>query len=148
MCTGALSPAFAPTTNAYTSSVGNSVTNTTVTANAFSGGSTLQLRINGGAYSPLTSGAASAALSLNVGDNTIDVLVTAADLATVNTYTITLTRRTLLQDWQLANNAATLTGDDDGDGIPNLAEYAFNLNPHGRNPLPYSQTTAINPGDG
>ncbi|WP_395736525.1 choice-of-anchor tandem repeat GloVer-containing protein [Prosthecobacter sp.] len=146
--TGMLTPAFSTSTTSYSSSVSNSIANTTVTATAADAGATLQIRLNAGAFTALTSGAASNALPLGVGANTIDVRVTASDTVTIKTYTVTVTRRTLLQDWQEANGAANLSGDDDGDGIPNLAEYAFNLDPHGTNRLPYSNSMAINPGDG
>jgi uncharacterized repeat protein (TIGR03803 family) len=148
LSTGTLSPAFAATTTAYTSSVGNSVANATVTATSAYAGETLEARVNAGAYSVVTSGVASGALALSVGTNTIDVRATATDAVTIKIYTITVTRRTVLQDWQNANSASNLTGDDDGDGIPNLAEYAFNLDPHGANRPPFGNTTATNPGDG
>lgn len=89
---GTLSPAFDAGTTAYTASVLFNVSSVTVTATKADPGATLQVRVNGGAYSSLTSGSASAALSLNVGTNPIDVLVTAEDGTTTKTYTITVTR--------------------------------------------------------
>ena len=53
---------------------------------------TMQVRINGGSYSSIVSGASSAPLALNVGANLIEVRVTAQDGATVKTYTLTVTR--------------------------------------------------------
>ena len=89
---GTLSPAFDAGITAYTSSVAFNITSVTVTATKADPGATLQVRINGGTYSPLTSGAASSALNLNTGANPIDVLVTAEDGITTKLYTITVTR--------------------------------------------------------
>jgi hypothetical protein len=52
-----------------------------------------QVRVNGGAYEPVASGSASAALSLNVGVNTVDVEVAGVQARTAgNTHTITVIR--------------------------------------------------------
>ncbi len=88
---GTITPSFAAGTTSYTASVSNSVSSVTVTATRADATATLQVQVNGGGYSALTSGSASGALSLNVGSNTIDVLVTAQDAST-KTYTITVTR--------------------------------------------------------
>ena len=92
---GTLSPAFASGTTSYTSSVANSVYSVSVTAAVYDNASTMQVRVNGGAYVPLTSGSTSGDLALNVGANTIDVQVTAPNGTTVKTYTIALTREQL-----------------------------------------------------
>ena len=89
---GAISPAFASGTISYTASVINGTTSVTVTATRSEPNATLQVQVNGGGYSALTSGSASSAQSLNVGANTIDVRVTAQDGSTIKTYTITVTR--------------------------------------------------------
>lgn len=92
---GALSPAFVATTPSYnTPNVPNATASVTVTATVSDSNATLQARVNGGAYSTITSGAASGALALAVGPNTINVLVTAQDGTTTKTYTITVTRDT------------------------------------------------------
>ena len=148
LSSGGFSPAFAATTTAYSSTVANSVASLTVTATAAYAGETLEARVNAGAYGSLTSGLASGALALNNGANTINVRVTASDAVTVKIYTITVIRSISVQEWQIANNVSDLNGDDDGDGIPNLAEYAFNFNPHGANTQPLNNSTAINPNDG
>ncbi len=84
---GTLSPAFSADTTSYTNSVANSAASMTVTPTAAGTGATIT--VNGSA---VTSGAASQALDLSVGDNTITVIVTAQDGTTTKTYTITVTR--------------------------------------------------------
>jgi len=49
---------------------------------------TVQVRVNGGSYASVTSGSPSAALPLDAGANTVEVLVTAQDGSTTKTYTI------------------------------------------------------------
>lgn len=93
-----LSPAFATDTTNYTTSVPNSVSDTTVTATVYdavyftvtasvynSEGMLVQGPIN------LTSGVASDSLPLSVGINTIKVVMTAQD-GTTKTYIVALTR--------------------------------------------------------
>lgn len=92
---GALSPAFQSNLTAYNVSVTNDITAISVTPTSVIIGSTIQLRINGGGFLPIASGATSAPLSLNPGSNMIDVRVTAQDAVTTRTYTITV-NRTLL----------------------------------------------------
>jgi len=85
--TGTISPAFSPSTTSYTESVANSVTSITVTPTTAVNTSTV--KVNG---TTVTSGTASAPVTLNVGQNTIAVLVTAQDGVTAQTYTINVTR--------------------------------------------------------
>jgi gliding motility-associated-like protein len=87
-----LSPTFSAATVAYTANVPYATTSTTVTATKAHAGATLQVSVNGAAYTTLTSGTASGALALNVGSNTIDVLVTAENGITNKLYTLTVTR--------------------------------------------------------
>ena len=89
---GALSPAFAAATTAYTASVAYSTTNVTVTPTVADASATIQVRVNGGSYATINSGSASPALDLNFGPNTIDVNVVASDGATIKTYTIAVSR--------------------------------------------------------
>lgn len=89
---GALSPAFAAATTSYSASVPNATTSVTVTPAKADTGATLQVRANGGAYASVASGAASGNLALNVGANTINILVTAEDTTTIKTYTLNVTR--------------------------------------------------------
>jgi tRNA threonylcarbamoyladenosine modification (KEOPS) complex Pcc1 subunit len=84
---GTLAPAFASGTTTYTASVENTVTSITVTPTVAD--ATATVTVNGTA---VTSGSASGAIPLNVGDNTITVAVTAQDGTTVKTYIITVTR--------------------------------------------------------
>ncbi|MFZ4797764.1 MAG: beta strand repeat-containing protein, partial [Bacteroidia bacterium] len=92
LSSGTLSPVFASGTTSYTASVSNATSTITVTATRSNSGATLQVRVNGGSYTSLTSGVASSSLALNVGSNTIDVRVTAQDGTTIKTYSTTVTR--------------------------------------------------------
>ncbi len=87
-----LSPTFAQATLTYTASVPNATTSTSVTPTLADAGATVQVRINGGAYTTVTSGSPLAGLALNVGNNPIDITVTAQDGTTTKTYTITVAR--------------------------------------------------------
>lgn len=89
---GTLSPSFASGTTSYTTSVSNGTTSITVTPTRNEAHATIEVRVNGGSYSSVTSGSASGALSLNVGSNTIDVRVTAEDGTTQKTYTTSICR--------------------------------------------------------
>ncbi|HEU5139591.1 MAG TPA: cadherin-like beta sandwich domain-containing protein, partial [Bacillales bacterium] len=74
------------TTN-YTSSVGNDVTSITVTP--IVSDETATVTVNG---ESVTSGVATAPIDLNVGDNTVKVVVTAEDGGTQGIYTVTVNR--------------------------------------------------------
>ncbi len=84
---GSLSPVFTPQTLTYGVSVDNETTSITVTPT--SNDSNASIAVNGAA---VNSGSASGAIVLTVGDNVIDVVVTAEDGATTQTYTVTITR--------------------------------------------------------
>jgi len=84
---GTLSPVFAQGTITYVANVSNAVNTFKVTPVTASSNATLT--ING---TTVASGSASGNLPLNVGVNTITTLVTAQDLVTKKTYTITMTR--------------------------------------------------------
>ncbi|CAK4858134.1 unnamed protein product [Aphanomyces euteiches] len=86
LSSGALNESFAAATTSYTQSVSNSVTSLTVTPTTISG--TASVKVNDVA---VASGNASTAIPLNVGANTISVVVTADD-STTTRYTITVTR--------------------------------------------------------
>ncbi|OIR00730.1 cadherin-like beta sandwich domain protein [mine drainage metagenome] len=100
---GTLSPSF-PSGTDYTATVTNATTSIKVTPTHNESHATIQVRINAGTYASVTSGSASSALSLNVGDNTIDILVTAQD-GTTNTYHIVVRRQS--SDATLSNLVAT-----------------------------------------
>jgi LPXTG-motif cell wall-anchored protein len=99
---GALSPDFASGTDDYTASVGNSVSSVTITPTASHSGATIT--VNGNS---VTSGAASGEIALNVGENTIEIEVTAQDGTTTNTYTVTVTRAQLLYIFRTLTDSAT-----------------------------------------
>ncbi len=84
---GTLMPAFASTTLGYTDSVGNAVASVTVTPATSDANATLT--VNGIA---VTSGSASGAIALAVGANNINIIVTAQDGTTMQTYTVAVNR--------------------------------------------------------
>ena len=84
---GPLSPAFDPNTLSYTVNTPFSTTSTTVTPTASDAGATITVNGN-----PVTSGNPSGSIRLNVGNNTITIVVTAADTTTMKTYTINVIR--------------------------------------------------------
>ena len=87
MSKGIFSPTFASATTSYTDAVGNAITSVTVTPTTSDPAATVT--VNGTA---VTSGTASGAISLNVGANTVSVVVTAQNRVTTKTYTVTVTR--------------------------------------------------------
>ncbi len=84
----ALTPAFDPATQSYTASVANSVTSVTVTATVADA-----VTVNDVA---VASGSPADAVDLAAGENVITVVVTAEDGATTLTYTVTVTRATVV----------------------------------------------------
>jgi len=85
---GSLGTVFSPATSGYTASVGNAVSSITITP--ATGDPNATVKVNGTA---VTSGGTSSGIPLNVGSNTIAVLVTAQD-GTTKLYTISVTRAT------------------------------------------------------
>jgi hypothetical protein len=92
LSSGVLSPAFISTTLDYTATVAFSVTSLTVTPTANEPHAAIQVRVNGGSWSPVASGSPSGPLDLNLGDNLVEILVTAQDGTTTATYTVTVSR--------------------------------------------------------
>ncbi|MDB6123068.1 MAG: LamG domain protein jellyroll fold domain protein [Pedosphaera sp.] len=91
---GSLNPLFSSNVTSYVLTVSNNVSSITVTPTSVdSVYATIQAKANGGSYVPVSSGAASGALGLNIGTNMIFVAVTAQDGATVKIYTLTVTRQ-------------------------------------------------------
>ncbi|MDB4922793.1 cadherin-like beta sandwich domain-containing protein [Mucilaginibacter sp.] len=84
---GTLDPAFAALTTAYTVHIPNATTSIKLTPTATAGDASI--KVNG---TTVVSGAASASLPLNVGDNIINTVVTASDGTTIKTYALTVTR--------------------------------------------------------
>ena len=89
---GALVPTFDSATTAYTQSVANTTTSLTVNPTFADSNATATVSLNGGTATPIANGATSSPLTLNVGDNTVAVTVTAEDGTTTKTYTLTVTR--------------------------------------------------------
>lgn len=152
LSTGTLSPTFSPATTAYTATVLRPSASITVTPTVADGTATLQVRVNGGTYAAATSGSPSAALALNLGSNTIDVLVTAQDGTTTKTYTTTVTRWTYVEAWRnqyfstIANTgSASDTATPRGDGLPNLLKFALGMNPtlNGVSPLAVTKNGSV-----
>ncbi len=92
LSSGSLSPSFTANTLTYTASVVNATASITLTPTVAEANAIIQVRVNNGTYSTVSSGSASGALSLNVGSNTIDITVTAQDGTSIKTYTTTITR--------------------------------------------------------
>lgn len=91
---GGLNPPFSSSVTGYSLAVPNSVGSLTVTPTCSdSVYATVQVRVNGGSYSPVSSEASSGALGLNVGTNTISILVAAQDGTSSKIYTLTVTRQ-------------------------------------------------------
>ena len=112
---GTLTPAFASATLSYVVAVPFAAPTVTVTPTASNADASLDVQVNGGAWTPVGSGAPSSALALTVGANTVVVRVTAQDGVTVETYTITATRAMALSD---------LTAYDGTQSAPSAALYA------------------------
>ncbi|MFB0843406.1 cadherin-like beta sandwich domain-containing protein [Paenibacillus oleatilyticus] len=89
--TGSLSPTFDPDKEAYTMSVPNSVYQLGWTPVALDPKATIEISVNGGAFTALSNGKTSPDYALNVGTNTIVVKVTDRN-GEVKQYTITVTR--------------------------------------------------------
>ncbi len=103
---GTLTPAFASGTTGYSAAVANTITSVTVTPTTVDFNATVA--VNG---TPVASGGPSPALPLLVGPNAINVVVTAQDGVTAETYTIIVTRAPS-SDATLSNltiSAGTLT---------------------------------------
>jgi hypothetical protein len=84
---GTLTPPFASGTTIYTSSVANNISSITVTPTVNENHATI--KVNG---ISVASGSSSKAISLRVGANTINIVVTAQDGIITDTYTVTVTR--------------------------------------------------------
>ena len=126
---GALVPAFAADTVDYTAEVGNAVTRIRVTPTTAD--TTASVTVAGTA---VASGTASAAIALEVGANTIDIVVAAQD-GTEKTYTVTVTRAAPPNTAPTANAGAdqsattgtevTLTGAGSSDSDGTIQSYAW-----------------------
>jgi|GEM_PF-641641 len=99
LSTGTLAPAFSGASTSYAVGVPNATTSVTIKPTATQASATVQ--VNGVA---VVSGAASGAIPLTVGTNTITTVVTAQDGITTITYTVTIIRAA-----SLSNNAALVS---------------------------------------
>lgn len=121
---GALSPAFASGTISYTTTV--PFTAATITLTPTVADTTAEVTIGGTA---VPSGTASNAIPLNVGNNTISVLVTAQN-GTTKTYTVVVTRTELVATAaasSLASTSATLNGIVNANGLSTTATFQYGL---------------------
>lgn len=128
---GALSPAFASATTAYTASVPFDTGSVTFTPLLAQANASLQLRVNGVAQGAVASGSATPAVVLIAGINLVELTVMAEDGVTVRTYATTITRLATFDQWATSAGVpgsgpdSGPTGDYDHDGVCNLLEYAL-----------------------
>jgi len=88
---GSLSPVFSKATKSYGVTLPNATTGITVTATTSGTNATLAVRVNAGTYATVASGTPSQTLALDVGENSIDIQVTAEN-GSKSTYTVSVTR--------------------------------------------------------
>ncbi len=105
LSSGTVAPAFSAAITSYTASVGIGTSSITVTPTKEQSGASIT--VNG---SSVTSGNASSSITMNLGTNTITVVVTAEDQTTQKTYTIVVTRGLTAQE---AYMKASSTGASD-----------------------------------
>jgi hypothetical protein len=91
---GTLDPVFNSATSNYTMAVGASTASVRVRPYVTEANASIQVRVNGGAFTTLPNRWLSAALPVNPGANTVEIVVTAQDGTTNKTYTINVTRGT------------------------------------------------------
>ena len=120
---GTLAPAFASDTYAYTASVGNSVSQITVTATTTDSNATFEfLDESDAAIADADGNTEGQQVDLTVGANVINVTVTAEDGSATQTYTVTVTRAAPLStDATLVSNAGK---SDSGSRGVNTLSYA------------------------
>jgi hypothetical protein len=126
LSSGTLDPAFDSNVTSYTASVATATTSLTVTPTRAQANATIEARVNGGAYASVTSGSPSGALALNLGENTINVRVT-AQAGNTKTYTVIVTRRaapsiTSPTSTSITATTATLGGNVTADGAAAITE--------------------------
>jgi cysteine-rich repeat protein len=122
-----LSPAFAPTTTAYSATAPFRAATTTVTATSQATVVTSILATAAGNALTLTSGAASTSFSLSVGVNVVTVVVTAEDPAFVRTYNVTVTRLAANTVDTLASLAFSAAGSLSPVFSPTVTAYTFTV---------------------
>jgi titin len=83
---------FDSSLSAYEVNVPYNSSSITATATPSNSAATMQIQVNSGGYSAITSGVASSALALNVGNNTVRIEVTSEDGLSTTIYELTITR--------------------------------------------------------
>ena len=115
---------FASSTTSYTASVGNSVSQTTVTPTVNDSGASHVIKLGGVEDSDGT-------VTLTAGSNVISVEVTAEDGSTTKTYTVTVTRLATSQQDQVSSDATlsglTLSGIDIGTFASTTTSYTASV---------------------
>jgi len=114
-----LSPVFAAGTTIYSAAVSNGTATLTFTPALSSAQATVT--VNGGsAATPVT---------LNVGTTNVSIAVTAQD-GSMKTYTVTVTRRTVFQDWAVVNAVSHDPAVVGVNGAMNVGNFAFGMDPN------------------
>jgi subtilisin-like proprotein convertase family protein len=127
LSSGTLAPTFGSAITSYTASV--AVASLTVTATPDFATTAMQARVNSGAFVMLTPGNASAALPLSIGNNSVEVKVTAQDSVTTKTYLVTVNRLsntpptvTTAAQGSVSSSTAVLGGEVTSDGGASVSE--------------------------
>ncbi len=102
---GTLTPAFDPGTSSYTATVGNETASLTLTVATNEPNATITTTVTPPGGSPIVCTGDPLDCPLAVGDNVIEVTVTAQDGTTIETYTIIVTRALPSEDATLSNLA-------------------------------------------
>lgn len=89
---GTLSPVFASGTLAYSAPVNSATTSVTVNPTTSNTRASVQVQVNNDGWINVPQGSASIGLPLNVGDNQVDVKITAQDGTTIETYSVNVFR--------------------------------------------------------
>ena len=69
-------------------------------------------------------------MALSVGSSNVASIAVTAQDGTMKTYTVTVTRRTVFQDWALANGVSSDPGMNGTNGTVNLNNFAFGIDPN------------------
>ncbi|MCP3776062.1 S-layer homology domain-containing protein, partial [Paenibacillus sp. MZ04-78.2] len=122
--TGSLYPAFDPDKEAYTMSVSSSVYQLGWTPVTLDPKATVEISVNGGAFTALTNGKASPDYGLNVGANTIVVKVTDRN-GVVKQYTVAITRAS---DSNTSSSGSSASWGGGGGFVSNTAGIGTSVN--------------------
>ena len=143
LSSGTLAPAFASGTLAYTATVNYTTTSITVTPSTSQANAAI--RVNG---TTVTSGSASGSISLSLGSNTINLLVTAQDGITAQSYAVTVTRLgpptvTTPTYASITTTTATLGGNVAGNGGATVTALGVVFSPTATNANPQIGGTGV-----